>query len=330
MHFSNPASDHLIAITVGEPAGIGPDICLDLVNQSWSGNIIIIGDSEVMKQRASLLNKDIDFIKWSPQDTINKNLPKNTLYIYEKKFNSSVVCGIPNCENSQTLIDGLAETIDLCLDGTFKAIVTAPINKSLINKGGIDFTGHTEFLAKQSNIKKPVMLLATGSFRVALVTTHIPLSKVSSCITKELLNEVITIVHHDLKKYFAINNPRILVCGLNPHAGENGLLGEEEQAIIEPVINEFQQKGYDIKGPLPADTIFLKAKTESDVVIAMYHDQGLPVLKYSGFGEAVNVTLGLPFIRTSVDHGTAFDIAGKGTASPESLIAAIELAIKMI
>ena len=330
MHFSNLAPDHLIAVTVGEPAGIGPDICLDLVNQSWSGNIIIIGDSEVMRERANLLNKNIDFIKWSPQDNVLQRLPKNTLFIYEKKFASEVICGSPNYKNSQTLIDGLAETTKLCLNGQFQAIVTAPINKSLINDGGIDFTGHTEFLANQSNINKPVMLLAAGNFRVALVTTHIPLSMVPSSITKKLLSETITIVNRDLRKYFRINNPRILVCGLNPHAGENGLLGKEDQKIIEPVINEFQLRGYDIKGPLPADTIFLKAKQECDVIIAMYHDQGLPVLKFAGFGEAVNVTLGLPFIRTSVDHGTAFDIAGKGIASSESLISAVELAIKML
>ena len=234
MHFSNLAPDHLIAVTVGEPAGIGPDICLDLVNQSWSGNIIIIGDSEVMRERANLLNKNIDFIKWSPQDNVLQRLPKNTLFIYEKKFASEVICGSPNYKNSQTLIDGLAETTKLCLNGQFQAIVTAPINKSLINDGGIDFTGHTEFLANQSNINKPVMLLAAGNFRVALVTTHIPLSKVPSSITKKLLSETITIVNRDLRKYFRINNPRILVCGLNPHAGENGLLGKEDQKIIEP------------------------------------------------------------------------------------------------
>ena len=323
-------SEYLIAVTVGEPAGIGPEICLDLINKQWSNNLVIVSDPKIIKERAKELNKIIHFIEWMPGEMNLKKLPKDTLYIRTKSFNSKVVCGEPNYQNSLVLIDGLRETINYCMDGTFKAMVTAPVNKAIINQAGVKFTGHTEFIAKQTNTNTPVMLLAAENIRVALVTTHIPVSKISSHITKEKLRKIINILNEDLKKYFSIKNPRILVCGLNPHAGENGHLGTEEQEIIEPVIKEYQNAGLKIKGPIPADTIFLKAEKESDVVLAMYHDQGLPVLKYAGFGEAVNITLGLPFVRTSVDHGTAFDIAGKGKASSDSLIAAINLAIEMI
>ena len=327
MHSLPP--EYLIAVTVGEPAGIGPEICLDLINQKWSNNLVIISDPKVIKERAKKLNKVIHFIEWVPGKMNLEKLPKDTLYIRTKTFNSKVICGEPNYHNSPVLIDGLEETINYCMNGTFKAMVTAPINKSIINQADIKFTGHTEFIAKQTNTNTPVMLLAAENMRVALVTTHIPVSKISSQITKEKLRKIINILNEDLKKYFSIKNPRILVCGLNPHAGENGNLGIEEQEIIEPVIKEFQNAGLAIKGPIPADTIFLSAKKESDVVLAMFHDQGLPVLKYAGFDKAVNITLGLPFVRTSVDHGTAFNIAGKGKASSGSLIAAINLAIEM-
>ena len=327
MHSLPP--EYLIAVTVGEPAGIGPDICLDLINQKWSNNLVIISDPEVIKERAKKLNKVIHFIEWVPGEMNLEKLPKDTLHIRTKTFNSKVVCGKPNYHNSLVLIDGLEETINYCMNGIFKAMVTAPVNKDIINQAGVEFTGHTEFIAKQTNTNTPVMLLAAENMRVALVTTHIPVSKISSQITKEKLRKIINILNEDLKKYFSIKNPRILVCGLNPHAGENGHLGIEEQEIIEPVIKEFQNAGLTIKGPIPADTIFLSAEKESDVVLAMFHDQGLPVLKYAGFDKAVNITLGLPFVRTSVDHGTAFNIAGKGKASSGSLIAAINLAIKM-
>ena len=324
------SSEHIIAVTVGEPAGIGPEICLDLINQPWSDNLVIVSDPKVIEERAKELNKVIHFIEWKPNAISPKKLPKDTLYIRIKAFSSKVICGKPNHENSLILIEGLKETIDYCLSGTYKAMVTAPINKSVINQAGIRFTGHTEFIAERTNTNTPVMLLAADNLRVALATTHIPVSKISSHITKDKLRRIISILLTDLKKYFNIINPRILVCGLNPHAGENGHLGSEEQEIIEPVIKEFQDKNFNIVGPIPADTIFLNAEKNSDVVLAMFHDQGLPVLKYAGFGEAVNITLGLPFVRTSVDHGTAFDIAGKGKASSDSLIAAIKLAIKMI
>jgi|TARA_B100000767_G_C19731849_1_gene522076 4-hydroxythreonine-4-phosphate dehydrogenase len=328
MHHLPP--EHLIAVTVGEPAGIGPEICLDLINHEWSENLVIVSDPAVIRERAKELNKVIHFIEWQPSVIRPERLPKDTLYIRTKTFSSKVICGEPNYQNSLILMDGLEETIDFCLNGTYKAMVTAPVNKAVINEAGIKFTGHTEFIAKQTNTNTPVMLLAADNLRVALATTHIPVSKISSHITKDKLRKIINILHADLKKYFKIKSPRILVCGLNPHAGENGHLGSEEQEIIEPVIKEFQNKNFNIEGPIPADTIFLKAEKDSDVVLAMFHDQGLPVLKYAGFGEAVNITLGLPFVRTSVDHGTAFDIAGKGKASSDSLIAAIELAIEMI
>jgi len=320
---------HFVAVTAGEPAGIGPEICLDLINKRWSKHIVVIADPNLMQERAEILKKKIRFIDWSPDTKNLEELTKNSLYIWPQFLRSRVVCGKPNPRNSQVLLDGVERAVKGCMDGIFRAIVTGPINKGVINQADIAFTGHTEFIAKQTNTETPVMLLSANNLRVALVTTHIPLSKVSSLITKQKLTQVIKTIHKDLKQYFKIENPKILVCGLNPHAGEKGYLGLEEQTIIEPVIKKFNQQGLNITGPVSADTAFLTAEDKADVIIAMYHDQGLPVLKYAGFGNAVNITLGLPIVRVSVDHGTAFDIAGQGKANSDSLINAVELAIRM-
>ena len=320
---------HYVAVTAGEPAGIGPEICLDLVNKAWSKNIIIIADPNLMEERAKILKKDIHFINWSPDLENPQELTKNSLYIWPQLFHSKVICGKPNPKNSQILLNGIEQAVSGCMKGIFRAMVTGPVNKRVINQANIKFTGHTEFIARQTNTKTPVMLLSAKNLRVALATTHVPLSEVSSLITKQQLTRVIKTVHKDLKQYFKINAPKILVCGLNPHAGEKGYLGLEEQTIIEPVIRKFQKQGLNITGPVSADTAFLDAENKADVIIAMYHDQGLPVLKYVGFGNAVNITLGLPIVRVSVDHGTAFDIAGQGKANSDSLINAVELAMKM-
>ncbi len=320
---------HYVAVTAGEPAGIGPEICLDLVNKEWSKNIIIIADPNLMQERARILKKNIRFIDWSPDLKDPQELTKNSLYIWPQSLHSKVICGKPNPNNSQILLDGIKQAVSGCVKGIFRAMVTGPVNKGVINQANIQFTGHTEFIAKQTNTETPVMLLSANDLRVALVTTHIPLSKVSSLITKQQLTQVIKTVDKGLKQYFKISTPKILVCGLNPHAGEEGYLGLEEQTIIEPVIKEFRQQGFNIRGPVSADTAFLDAENKTDVIIAMYHDQGLPVLKYAGFGNAVNITLGLPIVRVSVDHGTAFDIAGQGKANSDSLINAVEIAIKM-
>jgi len=256
------------------------------------------------------------------------------LTVLEVPLNNPSVCGVADKTNSQSQLNALKRAVKGCLSGEFSALITGPMHKGIINEAGIPFTGHTEYLAGLTQTKKVVMMLAAPEskyqLRVALATTHLPLAEVSQAITQESLREVITILNHDLKKHFGINQPRILICGLNPHAGEDGHLGREEIETITPVINELINKGINLNGPLPADTLFTQPYLEeADAVLAMYHDQGLPVLKHIGFGEAVNVTLGLPIIRTSVDHGTAFDLAGTGKANTGSLKAALNMAIQM-
>ncbi len=241
-------------------------------------------------------------------------------------FPAPVISGQPDPANAKTLLDGLERAVRGCLDGEFSGLVTAPLAKSVIADAGIPFTGHTEFLAELTDTPLPVMMLVAGDLRIALASTHLPLREVPDYITQERLTSVIEILHHDLQTRFGFDDPDILVCGLNPHAGESGHLGLEEQTIIAPVIEKLVARGMRLRGPLPADTAVTPAAGRRDALLAMYHDQGLPVLKYAGFGHAVNVTLGLPIVRTSVDHGTAFDIAGTGKADPGSLLAAVELA----
>jgi 4-hydroxythreonine-4-phosphate dehydrogenase len=302
-----------IAVTAGEPAGIGPDLCLALADTERCSDIVVIADPVVLRARASRLG--IDY----PEQ----------LQVLPITCPDPDVCGVPSTANAAALLESLRLAMNGCQRGQFSAMVTAPLQKSIINDAGIPFTGHTEFLAELSNTPKPVMLLVAGDLRVALASTHLPLRKVPEYLTQDGIRAVLKILHADLQTRFGIENPEIVVCGLNPHAGEGGHLGEEDEAVIAPVVRELASAGLNVRGPVPADTAFTPAAGSKDVVLAMYHDQGLPVLKYAGFGHAVNVTLGLPIIRTSVDHGTALDIAGTGQADSGSLIAAIELAADM-
>ena len=302
-----------IAVTAGEPAGIGPDLCLALAETELCSDIVVIADPNVLRARARRLA-----IKYPEQ-----------LQLVPIRCPEADVCGTPATANAAAMLESLRLAVDGCRQGQFAAMVTAPLQKSIINDAGIPFTGHTEFLADLCGTPKSVMLLVAGDLRVALASTHLPLREVPDYLTRDGIREVLTILHADLQARFGIANPEIIVCGLNPHAGEGGHLGKEDASIIAPVVMELAAKGMHVRGPIPADTAFTPSAGRKDAVLAMYHDQGLPVLKYAGFGHAVNVTLGLPIIRTSVDHGTALDIAGSGQADAGSLVAAIELAASM-
>ena len=317
----------VFAITSGEPAGIGPDICLDLPQFQLPARCVVLADIELMRERAQLLGKDVQIVPYQ----VDK-LPSgsNTVEVLHIPVAEQVQVGVLNVNNAPYVIDLLDRAHQGIVAGEFAGMVTAPLHKGIINDAGKPFSGHTEYLADISHTPQVVMMLAGGGLRVALVTTHLPLKDIAAQITPELLSSVIHILHADLKHKFHIEHPRILVTGLNPHAGEQGHLGHEELDVIIPTLQKLQADGLDVKGPYPADTVFepfiLK---DGDAVLAMYHDQGLPVLKYASFGKGVNITLGLPFIRTSVDHGTALDLAGTGRAMSGSLQAAIECALQM-
>lgn len=326
-----------LAITTGEPAGIGPDLVLELASKTQSyqndAQLVVIANKKMMQQRATQLSIEIDFIDFVESSTSTAN-KIGEITILDTPCSDPVEAGQLNAKNSNYVIETLKLAALECKDKNnhklFDAMVTAPLHKGIINDAGIEFTGHTEFLAELTNAELPVMMLAAGSLRVALATTHLPLKDVSSAITKHSLRQVIEILNHDLIHKFGIKAPRILICGLNPHAGEGGHLGMEEIDTIQPVINSLKNDGLNLTGPLPADTLFTpKYLEQADAVLAMFHDQGLPVLKNVGFGKAVNITLGLPIIRTSVDHGTALDLAGTGKASSTSMVAAINTAIEM-
>jgi len=323
-----------IAVTPGEPAGIGPDLIIQLAQQRQSNpfkaELVVVAHKAIMQARAQQLEIPISFSDYQEGSTatVNKALE---IKILDIKCPDSVTAGELNTRNAQYVLDTLTRATMGCINNEFDAMVTAPLHKGIINDAGVAFTGHTEFLATLTKAPLPVMMLAANSLRVALATTHLPLKDVSDAITKDSLEQVISILHHDLVTKFGINNPHILICGLNPHAGEGGHLGMEEIETIEPVIEMFKASGMSLTGPLPADTLFTPKYLETaDAVLAMYHDQGLPVLKHVGFGHAINVTLGLPIIRTSVDHGTALDLAGSGKASAGSLVAAFDSALEMI
>ena len=323
---------HKIVITSGEPAGIGPDICLSLAKLKAADiqntELYIIADPELITARAKQLGKDIQCNIHQLTDDLSSFYQANKINIIPLTLNSECQAGTLNPNNSIYVLKMLDLAHDLCLRKKVDAMVTGPVQKSIINQAGFSFTGHTEYLADKTT-STPVMMLATRSLRVALATTHLPLKDVSKAISKKSLSETIVILDKFLKQQATIKDPAILICGLNPHAGEEGNLGDEEINIITPVIEELKQNSINLIGPLPADTLFTQKYLESaDAVLAMYHDQGLPVLKYSGFGKAVNITLGLPFVRTSVDHGTALDLAGTGNASASSLHEAIKMAIE--
>lgn len=324
------ANTFRVVITPGEPAGIGPDLVVALAQRDWPVELVVCACPTLLLERAALL--DLPLTLW-PLDFNQPPRPQSagSLTILPVALPSPVVPGQLNVANSPYVVETLAKACDGCLSGDFAALITGPVHKGIINDAGIPFSGHTEFFEERSGSEKVVMMLATEALRVALVTTHLPLKAVSATITPDLLRQIVTILYHDLQTRFGIAQPHILVCGLNPHAGEGGHMGTEEIETITPVLNALRQQGMQLSGPLPADTLFQpKYLNNADAVLAMYHDQGLPVLKYQGFGRAVNITLGLPFIRTSVDHGTALELAGQGTAEVGSFITALNLAIKMI
>jgi len=317
-----------LALTVGEPGGIGPDLTVMLAQSEHSHQIIAICDPELLKRRAQLLDKELTVKIF---DGASMQVAKaGEIWVHPIKLAQAEVAGELNQANGQYVLDTLSHAAQGCLDGIYHAMVTAPVHKGIINEAGIPFTGHTEFLEDYTHSERVVMMLATKGLMVALVTTHLPLKDVATAITDERLSQIINVLDKDLKQYFALPNANILVCGLNPHAGEGGHMGREEIDVIEPCLNQLREQGITLTGPLPADTLFTnKVLEQGDVVLAMYHDQGLPVLKFKGFGQAANITLGLPIIRTSVDHGTALDLVGTGKANPGSLQTAIDYALHM-
>ncbi|OSM98384.1 MULTISPECIES: 4-hydroxythreonine-4-phosphate dehydrogenase PdxA [Lonsdalea] len=319
-----------IVITPGDPAGIGPDLIVSLAQQAWPVELVVCADPALLSSRAQTLNIPLTVREYLPAQPARPQ-QAGTLTVLPVKLAVTAVPGQLNVENSRYVVETLAQACDGCLRGEFAALVTGPVHKGIINEAGVPFTGHTEFFAERSHCERVVMMLATEELRVALATTHLPLREVADAVDRQCLHEVVTILDHDLRTKFGIANPSIYVCGLNPHAGEGGHMGREELDVIIPALAELREKGIQLVGPLPADTLFQpKYLQPADAVLAMYHDQGLPVLKYQGFGRAVNITLGLPFIRTSVDHGTALELAATGQADPGSFSTALNLAIKMI
>ncbi|MGH1537614.1 MAG: 4-hydroxythreonine-4-phosphate dehydrogenase PdxA [Gammaproteobacteria bacterium] len=328
--------DICIAITPGEPAGIGPELTLKLALQSLEFEIIAIANLEMLQLHAQQLDLDIMFTKVEKKISRHPHRP-GELKVIDVDMPGPAEIGKLNSVNSSYVIETLHTAVDLVQNETLNALTTGPVQKSIINEAGIYFSGHTEFIANKTG-GHPVMLLANENLdkqtnshlRVALITTHLSISEVPIHITSDRITKVLSVLHHDLINRFGIAKPSISVCGLNPHAGEDGHLGREENEIIIPTLEKLRQQGMDLEGPLPADTAFTQHKLQGkDAVVAMYHDQGLPVIKHQGFGEVVNVTLGLPIIRTSVDHGTALDIAGQGIADESSLVTAVNLAAKL-
>lgn len=318
-----------IALTPGEPAGIGPDLAIKIAQHDWAVEIVVIADKELLITRAQALDLPLTLIDYDPRVKAQPQ-KAGTLTIHHIPLAEPAVCGELNEKNGAYVLSTLQFACDHNIDSEFSAVVTGPVHKGIINKSGIAFSGHTEFFAQQSNTPDVVMMLATTGLRVALVTTHIPLAYVAKAITYDRILNITRILHHDLVEKFGIAQPRIYMCGLNPHAGEGGHLGREEIEIINPAIEVLRDEGMDIIGPLAADTLFQdKYLDNADAVLAMYHDQGLPVLKHKGFGKSVNITLGLPFIRTSVDHGTALELAGTGDADCGSMQVAINEAIAL-
>ena len=309
-----------LVISAGEPAGIGPDLCIELADELHGS--VIVADPDQLHVRARKLSRNLEIALYDA----GKNAQPGTICVLPIDFANKTVCGTTDPANAGAILDGLSAAVDGCLRGEFSALVTGPVQKSAINDAGIAFTGHTEYIARQCGGDKPVMLLIANELRVALATTHLPLRNVPDVITAQRLLSVLRTLHADLRRRFNIEDPDIVVCGLNPHAGEDGHLGTEDKTIIAPAVAELQRSGMRVRGPVPADTAFTPAVGKPDAILAMYHDQGLPVLKYAGFGNAVNVTLGLPIVRTSVDHGTALDIAGSGSADSGSFRAAIQVA----
>jgi 4-hydroxythreonine-4-phosphate dehydrogenase len=322
-----------IAVTIGEPAGIGPDLCVRLAERRWPARLVAFGDIELLRERARRLRAGVRFVPYAK----GGNATPLAFEVMHFPLAAPVVPGRLDPANAKSVLATLEAALAGCVARDFSAMVTAPVQKSVINDAGVPFTGHTEFLAQRTRSSVVMMLVGAapwGSLRVALATTHIPLGAVPAALTRDVLARTLRVTLSELRAKFGIARPRIGVCGLNPHAGESGYLGREEIDVIEPVIAAMKGEGADIAGPLPADTVFVPDKARQfDCIVAMYHDQGLPVLKHASFGHGVNVTLGLPIVRTSVDHGTALDLAMDGQAAakadPGSLFAAVDLAIEL-
>ena len=317
----------VIAITSGEPAGIGPDICLAQAHRKLPCRAVILGDRTLLAARAEQLGLAVRLREFDPA----RSPVEGELEVLHLPLVAAVTAGSLDPANSPYVLALLDRAVAGCLDASFAAMVTAPVHKGVINDAGIAFTGHTEYLARLTATPRVVMMLAGGGLRVALATTHLALAEVARAITRDSLEATLRILQRALEQRFGLKAPRILVAALNPHAGEGGHLGREEIEIISPVLNRLRQEGMQLQGPLPADTLFTpQVLAGGDCVLAMFHDQGLPVLKYASFGKGVNVTLGLPIVRTSVDHGTALELAGSGTADTGSLLAAVEMALEMV
>ena len=317
-----------IALTSGEPAGIGPELCLAIAQRDFSCEIVCLADRGLLTERAQQVGLPITLYPYEPESGHTHR--RGALTVCHIPLAATSQPGRLDASNARYVLALLDRAIDGASSGEFAAIVTAPVHKGVINDAGVAFIGHTEYLAERTKAPRPVMMLATGDMRVALATTHLPLKAVSDAITTQSLCEIAAIVDQDLRKWWGIATPRIAVCGLNPHAGEGGYLGDEEIRVIAPAIARMQERGIRATGPLPADTVFVPSVLSGyDAVLAMYHDQGLPVIKHAGFDRAVNITLGLPIVRTSVDHGTALDLAGTGRADAGSLVAAVEAAVRI-
>jgi 4-hydroxythreonine-4-phosphate dehydrogenase len=315
-----------LALTPGEPAGIGPDIALELLHTGLTTSVVLVADRELLEDRADGLGFDLEFADAADPKSAQG---AGVVRVLNVPCRAPVISGVLNTANSPYVLETLDAALEGIRDGVFSGLVTGPVHKGIINDAGMAFTGHTEYLA-QATGGTPVMMLVAPSLRVALATTHVPLKGVVDALSASVVEHVIRTIDADLRSRFRVNAPRILVCGVNPHAGEAGHLGREEIEWLNPLVEQLRNEGFDLDGPRPADTAFVPMHRErADVVLAMYHDQGLPVLKALGFGDAVNVTLGLPIIRTSVDHGTAIDLAGSGEADPSSLRAAVSLAAKL-
>ncbi len=319
-----------IVVTAGEPAGIGPDLAVALSQRDWPHQVVVCADKHLIAERAHQLGIEVELIDYDP--TVHDTHSKGRLVILHEPLQNPAQAGKLDEANGQYVLNTLEKAAKGCMKGEFDAIVTGPVHKGVINRAGVSFSGHTEFFAEVSNTPLVVMMLATEGLRTALVTTHLPLSEVPAAITEDRVTRIVDILHHDLVTKFGIAKPNIYVCGLNPHAGEDGCLGMEEIDTITPTLEKLRtEKDYQLIGPLPADTIFNdKYLRDADAVLGMYHDQVLPVLKYKGFGRSVNITLGLPFIRTSVDHGTALDLAGTGLADFGSFETALAYAIDLV
>ncbi|WP_341645711.1 4-hydroxythreonine-4-phosphate dehydrogenase PdxA [Thauera sp. SDU_THAU2] len=328
------ASRPVVAITSGEPAGIGPELCARLAECQWPVRPVVLGDLDLLRERAGTFGSAAVFRPWQPGT--QSDALDGAIDVLHVPLARPAVPGVLDAANGAYVLGLLDRAIAGCVSGEFAAMVTAPVHKGVICESlgaaeALPFSGHTEYLAEHTKTPRVVMMLVGGGLRVALVTTHLPLARVPAAITPQALDETLRILHADLVRHFGLAAPRILVAGLNPHAGEGGHMGREEIDVIEPVLARLRAEGMQLVGPLPADTLFVPhTLAQGDAVLAMYHDQGLPVLKHASFGGGVNVTLGLPIIRTSVDHGTALDLAGSGRADPGSLFAALELAATMV